>query len=100
MQLLLHNYNEGEHQQSTKINKCTTTVQPIQNNKNVSTTFTRLPIYRETQLTLKLTGTRPIKGGNEKLKYLSQYLLAKLLQLCTICTATFLLLFCYCVSKI
>ena len=83
MQLLLNNYDKGERQQSTKINKCTTTVQPIQNNKNVSTTFTRLPIYRETQLTLKLTGTRPItlKGDNEKLKSLSQYLIAKLLQL-------------------
>ena len=81
MQLLLHNYNKGERQQSTKINKCATTVQPIQNNKNVSTTFTRLTEYRETQLTLKLTGTRPIKGDNEKLKSLSQYLIAKLLQL-------------------
>ena len=83
MQSLLHNYNKGERQQSTKINKCTTTVQPIRNNKKVSTTFTRLLIYRETQLTLKLTGTRPIKlkGGNDKLKSLSQYLLAKLLQL-------------------
>ena len=99
MQLLSLNYYTSERQQKTKTNFFKLHNKP-RNKKYVPKAFTRLTEYRETQLTLKLTGTRPIKGDNEKLKYLSQYLLAKLLQLSTICTATFLLLFCYCVSKI
>ena len=78
MQLLSLNYYTSERQQKTKTNFL-----KLHNKFEIRNMCpkTRLTEYRETQLTLKLTGTRPIKGGNEKLKSLFQYLLAKLSQL-------------------